>query len=133
FFTSGQWRVLLSPGAGPGEQDQTIVVAVPMTEVTDSLHRLLYVEITGGLALLAALSTGSWLILRRGLHPLEEMASTARTITAGDQVDLTRRVSPSGGAGEVGQLGLALNTMLDDIEIGRASCRERVQTSGVYA
>ena len=116
FFTSGQWRVLLSPGAGPGEQDQTIVVAVPMTEVTESLHRLLYVEITGGLALLAALSTGSWLILRRGLHPLEEMASTARTITAGDQVDLTRRVSPSGGAGEVGQLGLALNTMLDDIE-----------------
>jgi two-component system OmpR family sensor kinase len=44
------------------------------------------------------------------------MASTARTITAGDDVDLTRRVSPSGGPSEVGQLGLALNTMLDDIE-----------------
>jgi len=116
FFTSGQWRVFVSPGAGPGEQDQTIVVAVPTTDVTDSLHRLLYVEITGGLILLAALSVGSWLILRRGLHPLEEMASTARTITAGDQVDLTQRVSPAGGPTEVGQLGLALNTMLDDIE-----------------
>src|SRR5581483_9386024 len=81
-----------------------------------SLHRLLYVEITGGLILLAALSLGSWLILRRGLHPLEEMASTARTITADDVVDLTRRVTPAGGPTEVGQLGLALNTMLDDIE-----------------
>ena len=116
FFTAGQWRVYTSPGGGPGEQDQTIVVAVPITEVTSSLHRLLYVEVTGGLILLAALSLGSWLILRRGLHPLEEMASTARTITAGDQVDLSRRVSPAGGPTEVGQLGLALNTMLDDIE-----------------
>ena len=122
FFTtgaasgSGQFRVLVSPGAGPGEQDQTIVVAVPMTDVTNSLHRLLYIEITGGVILLAVLSMGSWLILRRGLHPLEEMASTARTITAGDQVDLSRRVSPAGGPTEVGQLGQALNTMLDDIE-----------------
>ena len=116
FFTSGQWRVYVSPGAGPGEGDQTIVVAVPMSETTNSLHRLLYVEVTGGLVLLAVLSMGSWLILRRGLHPLEEMASTARTITAGDQVDLTQRVSPAGGPTEVGQLGLALNTMLDDIE-----------------
>jgi two-component system OmpR family sensor kinase len=117
FFTAGQFRVFVSPGAGPGEQDQTVVVAVPLADVTDSLHRLLYVEITGGLILLAALSVGSWLILRRGLHPLEEMASTARTITAGDRVDLTQRVSPAGGPTEVGQLGLALNTMLDDIEV----------------
>jgi two-component system, OmpR family, sensor kinase len=116
-FSSGDYRVLVSPGPGPGEGDQTVVVAVPMTDVTESLHRLLYVEIIGGLVLLAALSMGSWLILRRGLHPLEDMASTARTITAGDQVDLTQRVSPAGGPTEVGQLGLALNTMLDDIEV----------------
>jgi two-component system, OmpR family, sensor kinase len=122
---SGTYRVLVSPGPGPGEQDQTVVVAVPMTEVTGSLHRLLYVEITGGLVLLAVLSLGSWLILRRGLHPLEEMASTARTITAGDQVDLSQRVSPTGGPTEVGQLGLALNTMLDDIE---GAFREREAT-----
>src|SRR5581483_9596066 len=115
-FTADDFRVLVAPAPGPGEQDETVVVAVPITDVTTSLHRLLYVEITGGAILLAALSLGSWLILRRGLHPLEEMASTARTITAGDQVDLTQRVTPSGGPDEVGQLGLALNTMLDDIE-----------------
>src|SRR3954471_6298469 len=65
-FSSGAYRVLVSPGPGPGEGDQTVVVAVPMTDVTESLHRLLYVEIIGGLVLLAALSMGSWLILRRG-------------------------------------------------------------------
>jgi two-component system OmpR family sensor kinase len=113
---SATYRVLVSPGAGPGEGNQTVVVAVPMSEVTDSLHRLIYVEVIGGLVLLAALSMGSWLVLRRGLRPLETMASTARSITAGDAVDLSQRVSPSGGPTEVGQLGLAVNTMLDGIE-----------------
>ncbi|MBV9283624.1 MAG: HAMP domain-containing histidine kinase [Acidimicrobiia bacterium] len=114
-FDAGDYRVLVAPGPGFGEQDQTVVVAVPLTDITTSLHRLLYVEITGGVALLLVLSLGSWLILRRGLHPLEEMASTARSITAGDHVDLSQRV-PAEGPTEVGQLGLALNTMLDDIE-----------------
>src|SRR5256886_17297954 len=41
------------------------------------------------------------------------MATTARSINAGD---LSQRVSPSGGPGEVGQLGLALNTMLGDLQ-----------------
>ena len=99
-----------------------VVVAVPMTEVTGSLHRLILVETSGGAALLIVLSLGSWFVLRRGLRPLEEMAATARTITAGD---LSERVSPSGGPTEVGQLGLALNTMLDGIE---DSFREREAT-----
>ena len=36
-------------------------------------------------------AAGSWLILRRGLRPLEQMATTARSITAGD---LSQRVEP---------------------------------------
>src|SRR6202011_1387970 len=67
----------------------------------------------GALILLVVLSAGSWLVMRRGLRPLELMAGTARSIAAGD---LSQRVSPSGGPSEVGQLGLALNTMLEDIE-----------------
>jgi two-component system, OmpR family, sensor kinase len=63
--------------------------------------------------LLAGLGGGAWLILRRGLRPLEEMAATATAITGGD---LSRRVEPADDRTEVGQLGLALNTMLDDIE-----------------
>src|SRR6202023_516147 len=83
------------------------------TEVTSALHRLVLDETGGSAVLLLALSAGAWLVLRRGLRPLEQMAATARTITTGD---LSQRVSPSGGPSEVGQLGLALNTMLKDIE-----------------
>jgi two-component system OmpR family sensor kinase len=108
------------PGGGyvtrPGvtlTSDYTVVIAAPLTEVSNALHRLVLDEAGGALLLLLLLSAGSWLILRRGLRPLERMAGTARSITAGD---LSQRVSPAGGASEVGQLGLALNTMLDDIE-----------------
>jgi two-component system OmpR family sensor kinase len=106
---SGRFRVLLSPGRDGG----TTVIAASTSEITDALHQLVLLEVGGGLILLVVLSAGSWLILRRGLRPLERMAGTARSITAGD---LSQRVSPSGGASEVGQLGLALNTMLDGIE-----------------
>jgi two-component system OmpR family sensor kinase len=110
---SGTFRVLET--AGPN--GTTTIIAIPTTEVTNALHRLLLIESAAVVALLVVLSAGSWLVLRRGLHPLERMAATARTITTGD---LSQRVSPSGGGSEVGQLGLALNIMLGDIEAGFA-------------
>jgi len=97
------------------------LIAVPMTEVTRSLHKLVLIESLSALGLLVVLSGGSWLILRRGLRPLERMAGSARSITAGD---LSQRVSEA-GTSEVGQLGLALNTMLDDIE---EAFKEREET-----
>ncbi len=104
-----------------GVANNTIVIAAPLSDVTNALDRLVLYEASGAFVLLL-LSVGSGLILRRGLRPLERMAGTARSIAAGD---LSQRVSPSGGAGEVGQLGLALNTMLDDIE---GAFREREAT-----
>jgi two-component system OmpR family sensor kinase len=100
-------------GDGGGTNGNVIVIAAPLSDVTNSLHRLVLDEGGGAVILLLLLSSGSWLILRRGLRPLERMSASARSITAGD---LSQRVSPSGGASEVGQLGLALNTMLHDIE-----------------
>jgi two-component system OmpR family sensor kinase len=115
FFTvgssseSGSFRVFEVAGRNQG----TTIIAIPTTEVANALHRLVLIEAAAVAALLIVLSAGSWLVLRRGLRPLERMAGTARTISAGD---LSQRVSPSGGPSEVGQLGLALNTMLGDIE-----------------
>jgi two-component system OmpR family sensor kinase len=106
---SGSFRVLEETGP----DQTTTIIAIPTTEVTEALHRLVLIETAGLAALLVILSVGSWLVLRRGLRPLERMAGTARVISAGD---LSQRVSPSGGPSEVGQLGLALNTMLGDIE-----------------
>ena len=94
------------------EHDIT-VVAFPTTEVDHSLRRLVSIEAATLAALLVVLSLGAWLILRHGLRPLERMARTAAAISAGD---LSQRVQPAGGASEVGQLGLAVNTMLGDIE-----------------
>jgi two-component system OmpR family sensor kinase len=108
---SGGFRVLVSnAGAVSGG---SVVVAFPTTEVTNRLHQLILIETSAAAVLLIVLTGGSWLVLRRGLRPLERMAGTARSISTGD---LSQRVSPSGGPSEVGQLGLALNTMLDDIE-----------------
>ena len=110
------------PRTGSGGQGDVIVIAAPLSPVTNALHRLVGDEVGGALVMLLVLSIGSWLILRRGLRPLERMAGTARSITAGD---LSQRVSPSDGPSEVAQLGLALNTMLDDIE---RAFREREAT-----
>jgi two-component system OmpR family sensor kinase len=117
---SGDWRVAVS-GSGRGDGN-VVAVAIPMGEVTRSLNRLIVIETASAVVLLAVLAGGAWFILRRGLRPLEHMATSARSITAGD---LSQRVEPSDARTEVGQLGLALNTMLSEIE---DAFREREQT-----
>jgi two-component system OmpR family sensor kinase len=99
-----------------------VITAVPTAGLEASLAQLLRIEVVAGVCLITALGVGAWFILRRGLRPLEEMAGSAATITAGD---LTQRVEPADDHTEVGQLGLALNTMLDGIE---DSFREREAT-----
>lgn len=125
----GQWRVLVTTSAidGPGvgleaSSDELVVLALPAGGIDESMRRLMRIELTAAIVLLTALGLGAWLILRHGLRPLEQMAVSASTISAGD---LTERVSPADDKTEVGQLGLALNTMLDGIE---GSFRERDAT-----
>lgn len=115
------WRVHVS--TQERFTDATVVVAVPLSEVSNSINRLILIEVIAGAGLLILIGGGSWLILRRGLRPLEQMAESARSITSGN---LAERVSPSGGNTEVGQLGLALNTMLSDIEVAFAE-RDRTE------
>ena len=106
-----RWRVFA--GRVDDQSGLVTVVAVPLDDVDQSLHQLILIETVAGATLLALLAGGSWLILRRGLHPLERMATTARTIRAGD---LHQRVEPADDHSEVGELGLAINTMLTDLE-----------------
>ncbi len=107
----GSWRVLSERTREPA--GEYVVIAVPLGGVTDSVRRLVLLQSLGGLGLLAVLGLGSGLVLRRALRPLESMADAARNITEGD---LDRRVAPADGRSEVGQLGAALNTMLDGIQ-----------------
>ena len=100
--------------------DRFVVVAVPLTQVNDTLTRLLVVELIVSLIVLAALAVTIWFLVRRELRPLEAMAADAAAIADGD---LSRRVSPSGQRTEVGRLGSALNTMLGQIERAFAESR----------
>ena len=110
---TAKWRVSTAAASSSNASGYQVIIATPTKPVTDSLSELLLIETVAGLIILLVLVGGSWVIVRRGLRPLESMGATARSINAGD---LSQRVSPADGKGEVGQLGLALNSMLDEIE-----------------
>ena len=103
------------------------VVAVPLTETDQTLHRLLLVEaLVIGVALIA-LGATAFFVVRLGLRPLSRIEVTAGQIAAGD---LSRRVSPATEKTEVGRLGLALNAMLDRLEqafAARTASEERLR------
>jgi two-component system, OmpR family, sensor kinase len=90
-----------------------LVVAIPLRDVTEALHRLLLVELIVAAAVLLALAALAWYVVKLGLRPLQEMQVTAGAIAAGD---LSRRVETADERTEVGRLGLALNQMLQQIE-----------------
>jgi len=92
---------------------RTLVVAVPLREVDQTLDRLLEVEGLVGAGVILALLVLGWVVVRLGLQPLERIGRVAREIAHGD---LTRRVQPATPRTEVGRLGLSLNDMLMQIE-----------------
>ena len=94
-------------------QGLILEVAVPLTETSQTLDRLLGVEVLVSVLVLAALAAASWWLIKRDLRPLEHMTETADAIAAGD---LSQRVEPAEPRTEVGRLGLSLNAMLVQIE-----------------
>jgi two-component system, OmpR family, sensor kinase len=96
---------------GPG--GLVTVAAVPLGEVHSTLDRLALIELVVSAAILIALATLAWWLVRVGLRPLRRMEAAAGEIAAGD---LSRRVEPANSKTEVGRLGLALNSMLGQIE-----------------
>jgi two-component system OmpR family sensor kinase len=89
------------------------LAAVPLTDVYDTLDRLLLVEglLIGGVLL--ALAIVGHFVVRLGLRPLSRMEVTAGGIAGGE---LSRRVEQADPKTEVGRLGFALNRMLDRLE-----------------
>jgi len=90
-----------------------ILLAIPMDDVQGTLNQLLLLETLVGAGVVAATAILALLIIRIGLRPLERMAAVAGDIAAGD---LSRRVEPATKQSEIGRLGLALNSMLSQIE-----------------
>ena len=91
----------------------TTVVAVPLRDVDQTLHRLLLVEALVIAAVLVAMAAMAYGVVRLGLRPLDRIALTAGKIAGGD---LSHRVEPATERTEVGRLGMALNRMLERLE-----------------
>jgi len=123
---SVDYRVLAEPTVVEGTGG-TAIVAIPLNDLHHTLGRLILIELLVSSAVIVVLGALAWWIVRRGLRPLDQMASTAGAIAAGD---LSQRVESTDERTEVGQLGNALNVMLTGIEgafAARAASEERLR------
>jgi signal transduction histidine kinase len=99
----------------------TLLVAKSLGEVDATLLLLRTLLLLTGLAIIAGTLLGGWAIAGRVLHPLSEMAKTARSIAAttahGTRMgNLSQRARRPGGRDEMAQVIDAFNEMLTDLE-----------------
>ncbi|WP_369247683.1 sensor histidine kinase [Streptomyces sp. R41] len=112
----GEYRVQYQEG-----KNGTFYVALPTSDVTNTLTTLIYVEISVTGAGLVAASLAGAAIVTLALRPLRKVAATATRVSElplhTGEVTLYERVpeSESDPHTEVGQVGAALNRMLDHI------------------
>jgi two-component system OmpR family sensor kinase len=107
---SGEWRVLLTTAAGGL---RTIAVALPLTDVEATVHRLTVINLLVGICVLLLFAGLAYALVRSSLRPLVEVERTAEAIASGQ---LSSRVPERDPRTEVGRLTAALNGMLARIE-----------------
>jgi two-component system, OmpR family, sensor kinase len=108
-------------------RDGFVVAGTSLDQVDRTIGQIESIVAFGSLAVVALIGVGVFLVLRRGLRPIESMAAQADRITAGD---LTERVTAHSPRSEVGRLGTALNGMLARIETDvheREASQERMR------
>ena len=104
-----------------------IVTGLPSKDVDDILASLIWWEALLGLLGIAAAAVAGTVVVRRQLRPLHEVAETAHAVAAlplesGD-IGVTERVPDrlTDERTEVGQVGAALNTLLEHVETSLAA------------
>jgi two-component system, OmpR family, sensor kinase len=97
-----------------------LVVGASLDQVTSTVDRVELIVAVGSVAVVLLIGLGVFVVVRRGLRPIEAMARQADRITGGD---LTGRVAPDNARSEVGRLGAALNGMLTRIEASQQETR----------
>jgi two-component system OmpR family sensor kinase len=107
-------------GSSSAATGKILLVGLPLADVEATMRRLAMVE-SGVTVAVLLLGAGLGLrLVRIGLRPLTDITHTAIAITAGES---SRRVSHARPDSEVGQVGRALNAMLDQIETEMAERR----------
>jgi two-component system, OmpR family, sensor kinase len=114
----GRYRVVAAPSRSGGD---VIVTGLSMSNVDATMFRMLLIFAIVTMIALVAATSASVIIIRRALAPLRRVAQTASEVAdlplARGEVELPVRVpeSDANPYTEVGQLGWALNRMLDHI------------------
>jgi two-component system OmpR family sensor kinase len=125
----GSYRVV----ADSGPAGDVLVTGLPLRGTADAVRNLVLVELLAGLLALLAAAGVTVLVLRRTLQPLDRVAATATRVSelplASGEVELAERVPPedTDPRTEVGQVGTALNRMLDHVE-GSLAARQASET-----
>ncbi|KUO19128.1 sensor histidine kinase [Streptomyces dysideae] len=111
-----------------------LVSAAPMEGIQDTIDQLVTVQVIAFGVALAALVVFGRKMLRRGLKPLSDMASTAHGIASHDLTEsaarLPLRADGRDGGPEVAELRTAFNTMLEHIDDSlavRAEAEQRLR------
>jgi len=90
-----------------------ITLTAGTRDVQDTLVQLGWVMGGASAAFLGIAVLGVVLVVRRSLRPLDQMATTARSIAGGDR---GQRLRPSRRDTEIGRVAVALDEMLDAVE-----------------
>lgn len=109
-----QWRAV----SVHGSHGELITVAIDLSDVQSTVRALMWLQAGIGAAVLLILGVAGYWVVHRSLRPLVEVEKTAAAI-AGGQLD--SRVPQGDPRTEVGQLALALNGMLAQIQRAVAS------------
>ncbi|MFF1920371.1 sensor histidine kinase [Streptomyces sp. NPDC058221] len=104
----GSWRVV----ADSGPDGMRAVVALPLDTVQEATARLLWFSLAVGAVAAGGVVLLGGAAVRLGLRPLTRVEHTARRITSGELEESVADTSPDT---EVGRLGIAFNTMLDQL------------------
>ena len=127
----GRYRVVSFRAHHPGE---TVVTGLPTADVDDTLLWVLVIFCVVAAVALVAAATAGIVIVRRQLAPLARVSAAAQQVA---DLELDRgevrlptpivKVDPAAAHTEIGQLGGALNRMLDRIA-GALSARQASET-----
>jgi two-component system OmpR family sensor kinase len=126
----GRYRVVAAPSRSGGD---VIVTGLSMSNVDTTMIRMLVILGIVTVVALVAATTAGVVIIRRALAPLRRVAQTASEVVElpldRGEVELPVRVAESDAnpSTEVGQLGSALNRMLDHISAA-LSARQASET-----
>ncbi|MFK8025073.1 MAG: sensor histidine kinase [Ilumatobacter sp.] len=113
-----RFRTIAEPMPGSGA---TLVVAIPTTDIDETVDRLTATFALVSLLVAAVLGLLAWWIVRLGLRPISDVAETAHAVADGDR---HRRAPELDERTEAGELAASFNVMLDQRDAAEDRLRQ---------